>query len=824
MKKHALIVLFLFSFNLWSFAQEKPSSTGQLLHSLNKLEVVGSAMYVAAHPDDENTLMITWLENEKKVRTAYIAMTRGDGGQNLIGTEKDEFAGLLRTNELLQARSIDGGEQYFTRANDFGYCKTTEEALAFWGKELVLSDLVYRIRKFQPDVMITRFPPDSRAGHGHHSASSLLAEEAFDAAADPDAFPEQLKEVAIWQVKRLVWNFYNRGFTNTPPEEASNFITIDIGGYNALLGESYGEIGSRARSMHKSQGFGAGLFRGERLETLKHTKGEPAENDLFDGINTSWSRIKGGNIIGTVINDIKLNFNPETPENSVLALNQLYKLMQTLPDSPLLQYKLTELKDLILDFAGIHMEVNARDYNISKGDSLEGTFRLINRSNLNVKVSSITIPKLAYAINSESQLIENTRFEQTFKEKIPKETPYSQPYWLQEKHAIGSYHISDESLKGLPLSPPVLTSLIQLNIEGLLLEKEVPLTFKYVEPSFGEIYQPLVVVPAVTVTANTSSLIFGSDHSQEFFITVKSARNNIEGIVHLDIPNGWTYAPLSKSFSLKKKNEELILKFSITPPTDASQGLVQIKATVDGQTFGSALNSIKYPHIPETVTFPASELAVLKLDLKKKGKKVGYIVGAGDDIPQALARMGYTVDLLSEDDLSGSLAAYKAILVGIRAYNTNDWLPFYHERLMTYVKDGGNLICQYQTSGRGTPDFINKMGPYPFSISRDRVSEEDAEVRFVDTSNTLLSKPNKLSSADFQGWVQERGLYFATDWHKDYKPLFSMNDKGETAKEGSLIHTAFGKGNYVYTGLSFFRELPAGVPGAYRLLANLISM
>ena len=238
-------------------AQQKIQSTGDLLHGLNKLKVLGAAMYVAAHPDDENTLLITWLANEKKLRTAYTAMTRGDGGQNLIGNEKGAYAGLLRTNELLEARKIDGGEQYFTRANDFGYSKTTEEALSTWGKEQILSDLVYRIRKFQPDVIITRFPPDNRAGHGHHSASSVLAEEAFDAAADPAMFTEQLNEVTVWQAKRLVWNYYNRGFRNTPPTDSSSYIQVDIGGFNPLLGESYGEIGSRARSMHKSQGFGA---------------------------------------------------------------------------------------------------------------------------------------------------------------------------------------------------------------------------------------------------------------------------------------------------------------------------------------------------------------------------------------------------------------------------------------------------------------------------------------------------------------------------------------------------------------------------------------
>jgi LmbE family N-acetylglucosaminyl deacetylase len=823
MKKPILTILFVIFVTQWLSAQQKVYSSGELLHGLNKLKVVGSAMYVAAHPDDENTLLITWLANEKKVRTAYIAMTRGDGGQNLIGPEKDELAGLLRTNELLGARNIDGGEQYFTRANDFGYCKTTEEALSTWGKKRVLADLVFRIRKFQPDVIITRFPPDERAGHGHHSASSLLAEEAFDAAADKNAFPEQLTEVDTWQSKRLLWNFYNRGFTNTPPDDNSKFIQVDIGGFNPLLGESNGEIGSRARSMHKSQGFGSRLQRGQRMEVLKHTMGEPAESDLFDGINTTWSRIKGGEIMTGLINDVIINFNPENPENSVLALNQMYQLLYTLPDSPLLDYKKKQLEDLIIQFAGIQLEVNSDDYQIATEDTLKGSINLINRSNLKVKVVAINFPILNYQNNSSKDLEENDYIQIPFKVYIKKEIDITQPYWLLEDHPIGFYIVSDKNNIGIPMSPAAINSIVKLNIEGLVLERTIPVNYKYVEPSFGEIYRSLEIRPAITITSNTSSLIFNSKYPQEVLVTVKSSKDNINGNVKPNLPKDWRFSSNNTSFNLLKKNDETILKFNIIPSKTASKATLSFEAEVKSKIYNRGLKTIKYSHIPEQTIFPKAEVTIVKLNLKKKGKKVGYIMGSGDEVPEALRQIGYEVDLLTEEDLNSNLSKYKAILIGSRAYSLNSWLAFQHPKLMSYVKQGGNLICQFQTYG-DYDEFHNKMGPYDYDLSRDRVSEEDAEISFVEPESLILNKPNKITSEDFKNWVQERGLYFAANWSKEYTPIFSMQDINENEQLGGVIHAKYGTGNYIYTGLSLFRQLPAGIPGAYRLLTNMISL
>jgi LmbE family N-acetylglucosaminyl deacetylase len=823
MKKPTLTLLFIFFVIQWLPAQQKVYTSGELLHSLNKLKVVGTAMYVAAHPDDENTLLITWLANEKKVRTAYIAMTRGDGGQNLIGPEKDKLAGLLRTNELLGARSIDGGEQYFTRANDFGYCKTTEEALATWGKDRVLADLVFRIRKLQPDVIITRFPTDERAGHGHHSASSLLAEEAFDAAADKNAFPEQLTEVGVWQAKRLVWNFYNRGFTNTPPDDDSKFIQVDIGGFNALLGESNGEIGSRARSMHKSQGFGSRLQRGQRMEVLKHTKGVAAENDLFDGINTTWSRIKGGDIMTGLINDVIRNFNPENPASSVLALNQMYKLLYTLPDSPLLDYKKKQLEDIIIQFAGLHLEINSDDFLFATEDTLKGNINLINRSNLNIKLSEIEIPILNFQKNTTTNLTENAFIQIPFKAFIKKAVNITQPYWLLEDHPIGYYNVADKKNIGIPMSQPAIISIVKLNIEGLELERSIPVNYKYVEPSFGEIYRSLEIRPSVTITTNTSSLVFNTNSSQEVLVTVKSSIDSQSGVIKINLPEGWSYTSVNSKFNLPKKNDEAILKFDVIPSKTASKSTLTFEAEVNSEIYNRGLKTIKYDHIPEQTIFPKAEVTIVKLDLKKKGKKVGYIMGSGDEVPEALRQIGYEVDILTEEDLNGNLSNYKAILIGGRAYNLHPWLAFQHPKLMNYVKQGGNLICQFQTY-EAYGKFHNKMGPYDFDLSRDRVSEEDAEVSFVEPESSILTKPNQITSADFEGWVQERGLYFADNWSKEYTPIFSMHDKNEKEQLGGVIHANYGSGNYIYTGLSLLRQLPIGNPGAYRLLANMISL
>ena len=823
MKKLITSIYLILSIIFFANGQSNSFSSSEILQSIKKLNNTGTALYVAAHPDDENTMLITWLSKERMVRTAYFSFTRGDGGQNLIGTEQGEATGLLRTQELLQARSVDGGEQYFSRANDFGYTKTTEEALATWGKELVLGDLVYAIRSLRPDVIITRFPPDDRAGHGHHSASAVMAAEAFKLAGDKNAYPEQLDKVSIWQPKRLVWNAYNRGFTNTPPEDAASYVTAEIGGYNTNLGLSYGEIGAAARSMHKSQGFGMQLQRGERTEFLTHTDGEPAKTDIFDGVNLTWSKVNGGEAISGLINEIYRNFQAESPQASVPMLIQLYKLLLTYPKDALLTKKIEEVKSLILRCSGIFIEANAADYAYAPTDSINLKVSIYKRTAPEVKIKNLQLEVLNFEKEIGKSLPENQAFDIPVKLAVPADAAISQPYWLASKHPLGSYQLTDEKNRTLPFGQNPNTTSITLNFDQTDISFTIPIQYKYADPSYGEKIRPLEIRPAVSITPTMPSLLFTDKNAQELKVTIKSNMDAQTGDLTPKLPAGWEISPKTISFSLPKKYDEEVVSFQITPVNNPKNEPLKLEARVQNKTFDKGLSTIAYNHIPTTTFYPEAEVSLVNVDLKTKGKTIGYVMGAGDEVPKALSQMGYTVKLINESDFIAGLPKMDALIIGIRAYNTLEWLPFYHQKLIEFMNLGGNVICQYQTS-RGNDDFLTKMGPYPFMISRDRVSQEDAEVRILNPAHPVLNKPNKITDADFEGWVQERGLYFADKYQDHYEAIFSMNDTNESPKEGSLIIAKQGKGNYIFTGLSFFRELPAGVPGAYRLLANLIAL
>jgi LmbE family N-acetylglucosaminyl deacetylase len=811
----------LFFYSMVSFAQQKVQSSSEIYQGLLKLNTVGSAMYVAAHPDDENTLLITWLSKYQKVETAYIAMTRGDGGQNLLGTEQGAAAGVLRTQELLKARSVDGGKQFFTRAVDFGYTKTTDEALQTWGEEKVLYDLVYRIRKFQPDVMITRFPPDERAGHGHHSASAVLAAEAFDFAADATKFPDQLKDVTVWQPKRLVWNHYARGFRNQSPEEGS-YIEVSLGDYNEVLGESYPEIAAEARSMHKSQGFGSAKVRNQRTDYLLHVKGEPAKSSVFDGVDTSWNRMKGGKEIGKKIEIVISNFDFKNPTKSVTLLLEIHKLISLLPESHYKSLKLNEVKSLILSTSGLWMEAVAANQYVSQGDSLQVFFQANNRSKQTIKLESITYNETKNNINKT--LSNNNLEEFTKKVYFTADYEISQPYWLLEEQDKGFYNVSDKSLVGLPFQPPSLIATYNFTIEGTPISFETPLIYKYVEPSFGEIYQPLAVRPEVMVNFQQDVFTFTDNQSKSVSLTIKSSKDNVAGDIELSLPLDWKSTPASQSFAIEEKGNETIVKFELFPSSNASKTEIKAMVTVDGKIYNRGYQTIGYQHIPFTTLFPKATAEAIRVDLRTAPKRIGYIMGAGDEVPAALQNMGYAVKQLNEQNLLTELPALDVVIIGVRAYNTENWLPLFQTQLFRFVNDGGTLITQYQTSSFYRSNKDLEIGPYPLRIGRDRVTDENSKIEFVNASDSLLNFPNKITQNDFDGWIQERGLYFADSWSDKYETVFKMKDAGETELEGSLLHAKYGKGNYIFTGLSFFRQLPVGVPGAYRLLANLIAV
>ncbi len=820
--KKTLFAFLVFTLNL-SYGQNiKPLSSSEILHQLKKLNVVGNALYLAAHPDDENTVFITYLANEKMVRTGYMALTRGDGGQNLVGSEQSEYVGLLRTHELLGARAIDGGEQFFSRANDYGFTKTTDEAVETWGRQEILSDIVWRIRKFQPDVIINRFPPDNRAGHGHHSASAVLSKEAFVMAADSTKFPEQLKFVKTWQAKRLVWNSYSPGFQNNSPE--GSFIKISIGDYNQLLGKSYAEIAAEARSMHKSQGFGSAKVRNQRSDYALHVLGEPAKDDILDGIDLSWNRIKGGGEIGKLIDKAILNFNVNDASKSVSELIVILNMIEKLEKNIYTEQKIIDTKTLIANCLGLFFEANANDYSAAKGDKIKITANATSRSNVPVKLLGFQFKGTNKDSLMNLPLGNNIQFQQIYDAKLNENLSISQPYWLVEKWQKGLYNVENQELRGLPMKQPETMTVFSFEVENKQIDFITPLRYKYVEPSDGEIYKYFEIRPDVMANIEDEVYAFSDSKSKLIKVLLKAGKSNIKGKVALNAPIGWTVSPKSIDFEIKDKNQEKKVEFMLTPPQNASEAILSAVVTTENGEFNRGFKTVSYKHVPELNLFPISEAKIIKLDLKKKGSSIAYISGAGDKVPAALQQIGYQVSMLDQNSINADLSKFDAIVVGVRAYNTEEWLKFAQSKLMDYVKNGGTMLVQYQTNAFYGGLKINDIGPYPFGIGRNRVSREEAEMKFLKPAHPLLNLPNKITNKDFDGWIQERGLYFSDKWDAKYETIFTLKDPSENENEGSTLYTKYGKGHYVFTSLAFFRQLPAGVPGAYRLFTNMLSV
>jgi LmbE family N-acetylglucosaminyl deacetylase len=790
----ALLLVFPFLLK----AQMQQLNAAEIALGISKLNVKGSVLYIAAHPDDENTRLLAYLAKEQKVRTGYLSLTRGDGGQNLIGNEQAELLGLIRTQELLAARQIDGAEQFFTRANDFGFSKTPEESFKIWGKEQILADVVWVIRKFRPDVIITRFPEDARAGHGHHSGSAILAREAFSAAADPKRFPEQLKYVQVWQTKRIVWNTFNFGGTNTT---SADQLKIDVGLYNPLLGKSYGEIAAISRTNHKSQGFGSTLQRGEAFEYFSPIAGEPAKNSLFDGINTTIENTQ----LTSLISEIQANYRVNAPW---LSLPSLLKLKNATKD---ISFNHQLVDDLILACAGVWIEADALENTYAVGDSIP------------VKIQAIARTKdvsLVIANQKPIQLEQNKLVVSDYKiaTSIANST---QPYWLTKNHSIGQFVIDSQQDVGFPENPKSLSVKIQLTMDSQQIELNSPVVFKSTDPIRGERYQPLVIAPVVTATMSEKAYLFNGNSPKNITVQLKSFRNNSTGFITPQVPKGWKSNPEKINFNLEKKGDEQIVNFTIIPGNETSSGNLILQVNTNGNIDDKSLKIISYEHIPNITIFPQASARLEKVDLKIVGKRIAYIDGAGDLVADALKQIGYEVThLTTAQILNNDLSIYDAIVTGVRLYNINNEVKIIQPKLLAYVQNGGTLLIQYNVNnGLKTQN----IGPYPFKLSVKRVTEEDAKVNFLAPTNPALNYPNKITAKDFEGWVQERGIYFASDIDPKYTTILSMNDTGDSAGDGSLLIANYGKGKFVYTSLVFFRELPAGVPGAYRLFANLLA-
>jgi len=798
-------------------------SSADILLGLKKLEVLGSVLYVGAHPDDENTRLLAWLAKEKLYRTGYLSLTRGDGGQNLIGNEQGVDLGLIRTQELLAARRIDGAEQFFSRAYDFGFSKSTDEALQKWDKEKILSDVVWVIRKFQPDVIITRFPQDSRAGHGHHSASAVLAVEAFSAAADASRYPEQLAFVKPWQAKRILWNTFNFGNTNTTSIDQ---FTVDAGTFNPILGKGYGEIAAESRSQHKSQGFGVARQRGAALEYFSVWKGSAPREALMDDVNTSWRRVNGSAAVQQTLDSVIASYSLFYPGKSVKQLIRLYNLINALEDGYWKTQKLREVQQLIEACSGIFADVTCTEAQVVQTDSVRFSFFINNRNGNSVRLKTISIN--GTVITADTMLASNQNLVFNRSLYIAADAPVSQPYWLQNEMKEGHFEINDQQLIGDAESAPAFTARFLCNIEGQDFTVSRPVKQKYTDPVKGELYQPLVIVPPAVVMPAKNLLLSASNAPQHMRVTIHAMKDLLQPAVSIKGAKGWEAAAVNagKVDTLKKGQEmdvDIVLKPALKERENGKQPVV-FSVSSGKEQYASLLKNITYDHIPNISYFKVPAVNMLTLDLAIVGKKIGYIEGAGDNVPEALQQMGYEVTLLSDNSLANSnLSQFDAIITGVRAYNTRSSLIIYYNKLMKYVENGGNLIVQYNTSDQVGNNKV-KIGPYPFNISRTRITDEKAAVTLLKPMHPALNYPNKITIKDFDGWIQERSIYHVANWDAHYETIFSMHDPNEKDDEGSLITTNYGKGVFVYTGLVFFRELPAGVPGAYRLLANLIAL
>lgn len=815
----ATFLIFNFSFFIAQAQAPKTYTSAEILLQLKKLNVLGSVLYIAAHPDDENTRLLAYLANEKLYRTGYLSLTRGDGGQNLIGDEQGVDLGLIRTQELLAARRIDGAEQFFSRAFDFGYSKSPEEAMRFWGHDKILSDVVWVIRKFRPDVIITRFPTTGEGGHGHHTASAILAGEAFEAAADPTKFPEQLKQgVTVWQAKRLLWNTFNFGGTNTT--RADQF-KLECGDYNPVLGKSYGEIAAESRSQHKSQGFGVPAQRGSVIEYFKTIKGSEPVNDLMDGIDVSWKRVNE-NSYNDDVNKIAEKFDVQHPERSVAALTRFYKNLEVLKDEYWKNLKQHAVTDLIQNCSGLFMDATTNTQFAVQGDSLKINLVVNNRSGANISGADAFVND-DYVIFE--QLKKNVNAVQAYSMYIKPDAKLTQPYWLENEMDKGSFNITDQQQIGKGESDP-LSVVFSMMIEGMEFKFRKPIRYKHTDPVKGELYQPVSVIPKLELNYVGDVFLAINKRPVDIRTHIKSnladtATYSIRKLTSSNISNSNNPVVFKNSPGKTETNESSVFTCNGTDLDYVEE--IKLQGTDGKNIFDRYKKTIEYDHIPSIVYFHKATARLSKVDLKTEGNFVGYIPGAGDRIPEALVQMGYKVVTLKEADISGAnLKQFDAIITGVRAYNTNEWMNNVYDDLMQYVKDGGVLLVQYNTSNQIGP-VKAKISPYPFTISRTRITDEDAKVNFLLPDHPALNYPNKITDKDFEGWIQERSIYHAANADTAYKKILGMKDPGENEEDGSLIIAAYGKGRFVYTGLVFFRELPAAVPGAYRLFANLIA-
>ena len=800
-----------------------PMNAAEIQLALQKLNVLGRVLYIAAHPDDENTNLMALWANGSLYDAGYLSVTRGDGGQNLIGPELREKLGVIRTQELLAARRLDHGRQFFTRAVDFGFSKNSEETLRIWDRDKVLSDIVWVIRQFRPDVVVTRFSPDDDKTHGHHTASAILAREAFQAAGDPKRFPEQLAQVEVWKPVRLVWNTSPFFFSNRNiPFDPTGLATMEAGGFSPLLGKAFTEIAAASVSMHKSQGVGRPPQRGARKEYFKVLEGAPITNGLFDGVETTWARVPKSEAIADKVKQVIAAFVPADPAAAVPELLELRQALTQFNDKNWAVQKRTEVDSIIAACLGLNIESSSTIAAVSGGQPLPIKFEAINRSKVPVQLLEVRTSVSGETLPLDLPLPTDQFVAKELAPTLPKEITSSQPYWLRKPATLGTFTVDDQMLIGLPENPPSFPVEVALRVGDQELRYSVETEYRTVDPIIGEVRQELVIAPPVFANLSNPAFVFGDDKPKPVQVHVVVATGAVRGQLRLEAPGGWQIEPASVPIDLKAADNENSATFTVKPPPKASEGTLRAVVSVEGRDYSFARERISYPHIGLHVLMPPAEAKIVRADIRKKGALIGYIPGAGDEIPQSLQQIGYNVKILDAGDITvENLRNFDAVVLGIRAYNTQEQIANWQPQLLAYVKAGGVVVTQYNT----TFDLKTKeIGPAPLEISRDRVTDETAAVRILAADHPLMNTPNKITAEDFKGWVQERGLYFANKWDAAWTPILSCNDPGEKPLDGGLLVAKSGSGYFIYTGYAWFRQLPAGVPGAYRLFANMVSL
>lgn len=802
-------------------------SSGDIYEDLEKLKVLGSVLYVAAHPDDENTRLISYYANQVKARTAYLSLTRGDGGQNLIGPEIKELLGVMRTEELMSARRIDGGEQMFSRANDFGFSKNAEETREIWEEEKVMSDVVWAIRKYRPDVIINRFDHTSSGKtHGHHTASAILSYEAFDLSGDKNQFANQLKYVEPWSAQRLFFNtswwFYGSR-EKFAEADKSNMVSIDIGTYYPIKGKSNSEIAAESRSQHVCQGMGNTASRGSSEEYMQLLKGDMPKDphNIFEGINTTWSRIEASHI-EKMIDDVIVNFKFSNPSKSAQAVANVVKSIKKLPASHWRDIKLADAESLLVNITGMYIEAISDQHTYTPNEEITIRSEVTNRSDVEAKVLKVRFNDMKMDSILNAALANNISLQWKHNLKVPPTAVTTSPYWLKEKGSLGMYRVDDQQLIGNPRSNRALSATYHLEINGEQVEITKDIVYRYNDPEAGPVYRPLEIVPAISVKLQEKVYVLSDERPTKINVSVKALSANQIGTVSMPVPKGWKISPSSYDFTIAQKGADQILEFELTPPAGQSEFTMKPVVKANGKEYRKELVKIDYNHIPyQSILMPA-ESKMVKLDIKTAGRNIAYIEGSGDAIPKSLEQIGYVVDIIPVQEITKErLQGYGALVMGIRAYNKLDDIRFKQDVLMDYVRDGGNMIVQYNTNRRLKVDNI---GPFPIKLSRDRVTVEEAPIEILEPNHPILNYPNKITQKDFENWVQERGLYFANEWSDEYKAILSSHDPGEPARKGGLLVAPHGDGHFIYTGYSWFRQLPAGVPGAYRIFANMVSL